>query len=69
MILWDVADAKTGVATMTVTRLAKTLATNRQTAARCLRVLQSMNLIKPYIRADGTTSKGRWEVRHLTKDE
>jgi hypothetical protein len=67
VVFWDSADGRSGVAIMTATRLAERLGSNRRVAARAIRTLESLQLIRKATRANGAIISGRWLVRHIRK--
>ena len=69
VIFWDATDARTGRATMTVSQLARLLCTNRDTARRCIAVLQELNLISPRKDQEGRPMKSKWIVSHAQRDD
>lgn len=67
LILWDAADAYTGVAVMSMRELARRLGCQPATALKALRVLLALKLIRPVDGKNGKRKAGRWQVDHLLK--
>lgn len=63
--IWAHCDGRTGTVIMTVSRLARLIGSNRDTARRSLSILKKLGYIMPQTR-DGRTLAGRWIVDHST---
>lgn len=65
---WAHCDGKTGQVIMTVSRLAKLTGLTRDTARRCVAILERNNYILP-VKKDGKPVPARWIVNHSLKEE